>query len=454
MSGIKKILIGLLLLSGFISMGFSQADLPLYYILVFIALILAVTLLVRYPQVGIYLIALLFPFTYLEFVYGDLNVPYVDLVALMLFIAWMIRQSFMEKREPLTLKMFPGLFFMALYVIACFLSLLNVEHEYFSFCLKYLLRPIIFFYLMFVVLPFNLVDTLKKLKNVLQILFVLGVTLAFTGVWSLLFPPVVGARRVLPISILGVYPLGQNHNLLSEVFIFLIPMALILFWQEKNIFWKNIYLSGAILMAGINLLTLSRSGWIALGVQLAILVWLKYRQQMKKILSPAALYLLAIVLIPAIFLMYKLTQAGITESATLNRLKLIEVSFMLFRKYPLFGSGVGIFTQIMSQVKWYIIEYGSALDSHGFIFKNLAETGFVGTACFCFLIFYFIYIIYKAYQQNAKAEYSWVILGFFLAVIGVFIFQLFGTSYYIVKTWLPVGLALATLKLYKVRYLS
>jgi O-antigen ligase len=452
----RKILVAILLLTGFVSLGAVQEGVISYYILVGLILIGLISLLMKYPHWGIYLMALLFPFTYLEIVYGSLNIPYVDAISLLLFIAWAISTLYLHvtHKKRLSLKNFPGWFFMGLFVIACVLSLLNVDREFFSYCLKYLFRPIIFFYLMFVVLPFNIIDDWRKLFATLKILFVLGIGIALTGIWSLFLPTVVGFRRVVPISIFGIYPIGANHNQLAEVFIVLIPLALILFWHEKDVFWKNIYLSGAILMAGVNVLTLSRSGWIALGLQMLILILFKYRHEMKKIFTPVAVYFLAILLVPAAILMYLLVQAGITEGATLNRLKLIEVSFMLFRQNPIFGTGVGIFTQIMAQVKWYLIEYGDVLDSHGFIFKNLAETGVMGTVTFCALIFYFIYIIFKSYQQNKNNQYSWLILGFFMAVIGIFSFQLFGTSYYLVKTWLVVGLALAALKLCKSKYFA
>jgi hypothetical protein len=452
----KKIFFSCLAIAAFFSLGFSQGELASYFILAVLAVIVAISILMKYPQWGIYLMALLFPFTYLELVYADFNVPYVDMAALLLFIAWSLKALYLHfsYKRRLSLKNFPGWFFMALFVFICAISLMNVDQEFLSFCLKYLFRPIIFFYLMFVVLPFNIVDTFKKFYTSLKIMFALGIGLSVMGIWSLFAQTVVGLRRVLPLSIFGAYPLGTNHNQLAEVFIILIPMALILFWQEKNVFWKNVYLGGALLMAGVNLLTLSRSGWIALGLQMFILLLFKYRHEMKRIFTPVALYFLAILLVPAGVLMYLLVQAGITESATLNRLKLIEVSLLLFEKYPLFGAGIGVFTQIMAQVKWYLIEYGDVLDSHGFIFKNLAETGLLGTATFCFLVFYFIYILYKGYKQAPNSAYSWIILGCFLAVVGIFAFQLFGTSYYISKTWLPVGLSLAALKLCKIKYLT
>jgi O-antigen ligase len=456
MTGLKKILFSGLVLAGLFSLGFSANELGSYYILAGLLILATISIFMKYPQLGIYLIALLFPFTYLQVIYGDLNVPYVDVVALLLFIAWFIKSLYLHftNQQRLSWKIFPGWFLMFVFTVACVLSLQNVDSEFFYFCLKYLLRPVIFFYLMFVVLPFNIIDSFKKFYNVLKTMFVLGFGLSLMGIWSLIFPPVPGFRRVVPISIFGVYPVGTNHNQIAEVLIVLIPFAFILFWQEKNIFWKNIYLLGALLMVGVNLLTLSRSGWIALGLEMLILLWLKYRHEIKKIFTPVALYFLAILFVPASVLMYLLVQSGITESATLNRLKLIDVSFILLRQYPVFGAGVGVFTQIMAQVKWYLLEYGDVLDAHGFIFKNLAETGLVGTTAFCFLVFYFLYVIFKGFKMSESTGYSWIILGCFLAVMGIFTFQLFGTSYYIAQTWLPVGISLAALKLCKIKYLT
>jgi hypothetical protein len=452
----NKIISYFLVVAAFFSLGATSGNLTAYYIIAGLLALALISILVKNPHWGIYLMALLFPFIYLEVIYGDLNVPYVDLMALMLFIAWAIRSIYFHVKgiKRLSLNDFPGWFFMGLYVLACSMSLFNVDHEYFYFCLKYLFRPIIFFYMMFVVLPFNILDSWKKFYNTLKVMFGVGIGLSFMGLWSLIFPPVQGLRRVLPVEIFGIFPVGANHNQIAEIFILLIPLALILYWQEKNIFWKNMYLSGVFFMAGINMLTLSRSGWISLGLEIALLVWFKYRHQIKKIFTPVALYYLAIILVPAVILMYLLVQAGITESATLNRLKLIEVSFVLFYQYPLFGAGIGIFTEIMAQVKWYLIEYGGVLDAHGFIFKNIAETGLFGTVTFCTLIFYYLYITFKAYKYNRQNQYSWIILGLLMAMIGIFSFQLFGTSYYLGKTWLAVGLGLAGLKLCKIKYLT
>ena len=78
----------------------------------------------------------------------------------------------------------------------------------------------------------------------------------------------------------------------------------------------------------------------------------------------------------------------------------------------------------------------------------MAEVGIIGTIFFIALLFQAVYLLAKGYKKSVKYEYNWVLLGVFLAVIGAISFQLTGTGYYIAKLWLPIGIALATLKIY------
>lgn len=443
----------ILLIAAWLNTGFAfTADWTVYAV-AFIVLLLLITFFSKYPEIGIYLIAFLFPFTDWQFIYQDINVPYGDLLALILFVAWIIRVVYLNfaKRQKILL---PGLLFMALFVMSAVLSLFGVERELFLYSVKYIFRPIIFFYLMFIILPYNIIDTFSKFFKTLRVLFVLGVSISAMGIVSLFVTPLEGVKRVVPISIFGIYPLGTNHNLIAEVLVALIPFALILFWYEKDIFWRNIYLLGVLLMAGINLLTLSRAGWIALGLQVLMLMFFKYRRQTKKFLTSYALLLISIFIAPIIYLMYQLAVSNVITSSNLNRLKLIEVALNLFYQSPIIGKGIGVYTQILAQVKWYLIEYGGVLDAHGFVFKTLAETGIIGTIAFGILLYYIILVMYKAYKQNEYSQYSWLILGGLLVVVGSIVFQFFGTSYYIAKLWLPIGLALTSLKLCKIKFFN
>jgi hypothetical protein len=420
-----------------------------YYPLVILIFVLLLLIFFKYPEFGIYLIVFFFPFTYLEFIYKDVNVPYVDLLALILFFAWLIRAIYLslEKGQKIGLKNFPALAPMSLFVFSGLLSLFNVEREWLLLSVKYLFRPIIFFYLMYVILPFNILDNMKKLYNTFKIMYVLGLGLVLMGIWSLLFPPLENVNRVLPISIFGIYPLGTNQNALAEIFVVIIPLTLILFWREKDVFLKSIYLIGAFLMAGVNLLTLSRAGWIALFLEILFLIIMKYRKAFKEFFTNYLAYFSLLLLTPIVYLMYRLFASGIVSASDSNRLKLIDIALTLYRVHPVLGNGVGTFTQLLAQVKWYLMEYGGVLDAHGFLFKTLAENGLFGTFCFLVLLGYILFVIFKGYNQAKDPQVKLIILGCLIAVIGAIVFQFFNTGYYLAKLWLPIGLAFASLRL-------
>lgn len=426
------------------------SELSLYFAAFLVFLLLAVFF-IKYPQLGIYIIAFLFPFNYWEFVYGTINVPYVDLFALILFVSWAAKKAYLhiEKGEKFTFNDFPLAVLFLIFFSVCALSLINVESESLLFSVKYLARPLIFFYLMYVVLPFNLIDNLPRLYNVFKVMFGVGILIALMGIWSLIFPPFEGIRRAVPIAIFGIYPLGTNHNLLAEVFVSIIPLTLILFWQEKDILIKNLYLLGAFLMVGVNLLTLSRGGWLALFAELFILGVLQYRKELRKLFASYLSYLILLLFAPVIYLMYQLMTSYVMVSSTLTRLNLIGISWQLFKAHPFIGSGVGTFMSILWQFQWYIIEYGGVTDAHGFLFKLIAETGILGVISFCWLLLVIIYLIYKGYIKFKYTAYGWLLLGCLMAVCGAIVFQVFGTGYFLAKLWLPIGLALTALKLTK-----
>src|SRR4030043_1381868 len=85
----------ILLIVCFLVIGYvlaSTLSWPLFFLGIFLALL---TLFTIYPQIGLYLMVFFYPFTYLEFVYRDFNVPYVDLIAIILFAAWGLRTVYL-----------------------------------------------------------------------------------------------------------------------------------------------------------------------------------------------------------------------------------------------------------------------------------------------------------------------------------------------------------------------
>ncbi len=409
------------------------------YVLPVCAALSALIFLVGNLELGMYLIAFLYPFIYLELVAGEMNVPYVDIMAMFVFIVWSLRElHYFLSKGKLRAK-FPGIGLFLLFIIASALSLANVD--ILSLGIKYVLRPLTFFYLMFVILPFNLIRSKKVLFRALYVLFAVGSAVSLMGIWSLVFSEDPSAlRRAVPVSIFGLYPLGYNHNLISEVLVSLMPIGMILAYREKRTKLKQIFALGVFMMIAVNLLTFSRAGWLAMFIELAVFGVVNYKEHFKKDPRIKAA-LVSLVLIPVIFIgAFSLTSTS--KSSNQNRMELTNISWELFKDHPIIGNGAGIFTRQVEQTKSYMVDYGGALDAHGVVQKLLAESGILGLLTFSILLGYVLINIWKGVLRARNKEDRFIVLLLFVSALGSVIFQLFNTTYFISKLWLPLGIAL------------
>jgi len=405
------------------------------------------------PILGWWLVVLAYPFIYLQLFIGEtINVPYVDLFAMLTFTGVAIKAllSFRSGSEGgargrgLPLRSLPGLVPFALFIIAATLSLMNVEHL--ALGVKYLLRPLTFFYLMFIALPVVVIDTPRRLFTTFRLLFVVGLFAAAMGVWSLIFPPEPGVfRRAVPTAVFGTTPLGTNHNLIAEVLVSVIPIGIILaaFAVERARRW---YVVGTVALALVTLLTFSRNGWLTLAVEgLVLLIAIARDRGM----SWRRIATLATPAIAIAFLAVGLFSAStIAQSSNLNRIRLTEIALEQFREHPVVGAGVGTFIEAVSRDRWYIADFGQPQEAHGLIQKLIAETGALGLVTFFALLASIIGYVVRVYRTSAIAEH-WrlILLALGCSAFGSIVFQLFNTSYFVSKLWLPLGIAVAAARL-------
>lgn len=431
---------------------------PWEYVLGILAVILVLLFFFRFITFGLYLMVLFYPFIYLQLFIGqNVNVPYVDLIAIFVFTAWMLRSLLLPpygglnfikqlgKGAKLSFENFPGLIFFLLFIVAALLSLINAEN--FLYSLKYILRPLSFFYLMFVVLPYNVINSKKVLSNVLKCFYAVGIAVALMGLWSILFSESSGLlRRALPIPVFGIPILGTNHNLIAEVLISVIPIGFILVWETREIWAKKLLITGVLLMIAINLLTFSRTGWIALAFELLILVLIKYRKNIRSYFEFGLVIFL--ILSPLLVYGYIFMTSEIVQSSNQNRIALTKIALDTFYKHPIVGAGAGTFVDQVAMNRWYIVDFGNPSEAHGVVQKLLAETGVLGFLTFFALLGYIILRLIKAYRETSQnSPYKYIILALALSAAGSIIFQLFNTSYFVSKLWLPLGVALAAARL-------
>jgi O-antigen ligase len=225
-------------------------------------------------------------------------------------------------------------------------------------------------------------------------------------------------------------------------------MGLILFWQTKDIFKKNLYLIGLGLMIVINLLTFSRNGWLVLALELTFLIIVRYREPAKKFIFSYRLPLLLLIVIPLATYMYYFSLTPAVQGSNATRLRLTEIALELFYKHPVIGNGAGSFIEEVARDKWFILDFGAPMEAHGVVQQLLAETGILGLVTFFSLLIYILVRVIKIYLNiKPDSEWKYIILALMITALGSISFQFFNTSYFVSKMWLPLGIALAATKL-------
>lgn len=429
------------------------------------------------PSVGFWLtlfcapfIGLMFDFSQYEWsrytpYFGQIQAPVADILALVLFIA-VVAKIFIEwfwglkSAKPVKyyyqLLLSAGFFYILPFLLVGLASLYQVPGDQLSSSFKYWLRPVCFFFLMWVLLPVYIIDTPQKLGRAIKILFGVGLASALMGFLSLFITPSLFGvwSRVTPIVFWGLAPLTTNHNVLAEVLVMAAPLAYFLFAVRANQVEndsrqvKNFYVLSFIFITAVALLTFSRAAWIALLVQFLLYFWLKYfshgAQRDKgrwDNIKPLA-YLAPIVILPLFLYMLSFSFSPIVLSSNATRLDLTEIAWTYFARNPLLGNGVGTFVPLVAETRLFTVEYGDPLDAHGVLQKLIAEEGILGTITYFLFIGWVLSALYRSYLR-ADDKYRILFLCLLLAVVGGVVYQFFNTSYYNQHLWLPVGVALA-----------
>lgn len=422
----------------------------LNYLLILVSIIILLVFTLN-PAISLLAIGFSSPIINWTFNFGGLEIPFSDLVAAIAIFAWLLALLYRLAFNPgkkINLK-FPLFFPFFCFLIANALSLIN--HPYPITGLYYIFRWLILLYVAYIFLPVNLIKNEKILKLTIWSLALSSLVVALSGWLSLWGQDWQNSFfRVNSISWWGIYPFGENHNLIAEflgasAFLWL---ALKEFTPSKRI--KRIYNCIFIFILAAAILTFSRTAWITIVLQIIIyLVW-RNHQLLKKqgglfILTAIAL---ALLILP-IFWRMQILQADNTSS-TENRVLLTEIAYQNWQEQPIIGQGSGRFTDLVSNNIRFTAKYGSPIDSHGFLQKIAAETGILGLAAWFFLL---IIVGQQAFRGIKKyhAHAPWL-LPLWIAAGGGIFFQVFNTSYYKGKVWLLITLALIATEFARKKY--
>jgi len=137
------------------------------------------------------------------------------------------------------------------------------------------------------------------------------------------------------------------------------------------------------------------------------------------------------------------------QSSNYNRLVLSEISWNAFAESPWIGHGPGAFQDIVGNTFVFVVDFGDPLDSHGFVQKILVEHGGLGLLAYVAFLIALMLIFFVAWSQEKNKKEQMQLLSLFIMYIGIIVFELFSTSYYLSRVWIPIGIALAAVAVYK-----
>ncbi|MBI2551958.1 O-antigen ligase family protein [Candidatus Uhrbacteria bacterium] len=387
----------------------------------------------------------------------SINAPFVDLYGLLLFAAWGINIAGnwkLEIRNWRLARPLPHWRSYLLFWLSGLLSLLKVPAIQFNASFKYFARPFTFFYLVFFIVPVSIIARHKdKIDRVLLVFFATGLIAALDGLLGLVLGAHGDFPRARPFGAFGLNPLGANHNLLAETLVATAPVGLLLMQnaklkiktgelQSKNFTFYILHFT--FLQWAVALLTFSRSAWIAVLIQAMCYLAVMHRGRVRAFLKEATPALI-------LFAAMTLTLAATTfteavRGSTLSRLDQARIATFYFSRSPILGQGIGTFIPTLWQTKAFLLEYGEPLDAHGIIFKLMFEQGLLGLAGFIILIGSILYYIAKPLWSKSamlNAETRMATGVALLIALGAISYQLFNTTYYTSKLWVPLAIAVA-----------
>ncbi|HPV70467.1 MAG TPA: O-antigen ligase family protein [Candidatus Magasanikbacteria bacterium] len=445
-------------------------------LLFFIGLIILLAICWRYTSFSFYILIFLAPFLGLVVDFSQysfaqkipglssIQAPIADLLAIVLFLALILKNRRANKNHPwqlwLTNLKETGLEFFLPFLIINLVSLFNLGSDQLGNSFKYFLRPIVFFYLMWIVLPYFVITTKTIAQKTIQVIVGSGLAAAFWGIISVLLSGNNSLwKRITPGKIGGLSPLTYNHNILAEVLVLAVPLAFYFFLKNQkkpNHQTEKILFLSFLFLTLVALLTFSRAAWIALVFEI-IVYWFCQKQKFPRSSTPPTQLrwkkagIIVAFLLPVIIYMGVFSLSYVVKSSTSTRLDMTEIAWTYFHAHPLIGNGTGTFTQLIGDTRLFTVEYGDPLDSHGVIQKLLAETGALGLISFFIFVSWIISQLYQSAKlATEEKELKTLVLVSFL---GCLVFQLFNTSYYNQHLWLMAGVGLAIKKVWPNHYL-
>lgn len=385
---------------------------------------------------------------------NSLNAPLVDFISLVLLFCSLCILVFVRGPQWSELKhlKWPSFFYFGFLVVASVSAFHSGVVDTFL-SLKNIFRPLLFVFFSFILLPHFFIQSKQTLLHFIQLWFWTGVGIALFGLTSLFVLPQSGWLRIQPYGIGSFAPLGVNHNLLAEVLVAVIPLGLFLIVYSKikntkdSLKYVASLIFGTGLMTLVALGTLSRAAWVSILCEVFVFLFL-FQDEFQALWNKVKnVFIFPVIFLFCVFVGYMtiFLNSSVVASSNSSRLEVSKMVLFYVSRSPFFGYGPGSFVPLLQDTYVHTVEFGDALEAHGFIQKILMEEGIFGLLFFCLFLFSLLILLYQRQKVTGEAITKFLLI----MLTGVFVFQLFNTSYFNSVMWLPMGIALVSLRFSK-----
>jgi len=243
-----------------------------------------------------------------------------------------------------------------------------------------------------------------------------------------------------------VYSVFYNPNILAEYLIMLIPISVGLFWYNKEIKKKVLYLGTTLIMTLALILTLSRGGWLGFAFSAFVFILIIER---KLLLSIIPISVLGIYLLPQSIINRILSIGNMADSSNAYRLKMWEITRQIIKDN--WKAGVGFGHLPFKQTFESYIRTMPTYHAHNTFLEVAAEIGIPGLIVFLFFLFIiFKYGILKIY--NSQDRYIKVLgAGVISGLAGVLLHGLVENVLYIpriiITFWMMISFILTLVRI-------
>lgn len=368
---------------------------------------------------------------------SGINAPLADIFSLFMISVFLVKYvlGYVMIPENTAKRLFPLVLTYLLYLGVSFVSIFSAYNHNIGESLHYFVRFPLFVFLAYFMYPAFHLRSAKQFEKVFDVLYFVGIAIAFYGLLSLGFAEHASSLRVEPFGIFGFYPLGQNHNLIAEVLAMIFPVGL---YQAYKYSHKKRYLMGTLFILFIGLMTLSRAFAVVVAVEVLVLFLNKnFREKflplVKKWKMPIIVLFLGFALYMGVFMV-----SDTVTSSNSSRILTTDISWFYLKQSPILGNGPGMYMDILENTYAYTLDHGEALDAHGLLQKLAVETGILGILTFGLFLTFVFYTLF----QLRNGSYFYLVL--LTMALGGVVFQIFNTSYFTSIMWFPLGLAIAS----------